>query len=160
MSIEKQFKGNVGVYLVAAKLSQMNFIALTTARNTKGYDVVVLNPSTNRGKGIQVKCSDQWEFPILQSFLKDYMKEIRKKILCDFVFVDISNPAQPRFFVIPRKEMKDVAKKSIEKWIHRTPKRKPVKAEKKTEKKKQLWALDLDEIVKYENNWKSLLGNL
>jgi len=50
LSIEKQFKGSIGVYLVAAKLSQMNLIALTTARNTKGYDVVVLNSSTNKGK--------------------------------------------------------------------------------------------------------------
>ena len=160
MSIEKQFKGNVGMYLVAAKLSQMNLIALTTSRNTRGYDIVVLNPSTNRGKGIQVKCSDQEEFPIMQSFLKDYVEEIQKKILSDFVFVDISNLAQPRFFVIPQEEMKSVVKKSIEKWIYRTPKRKSVKETKRTEEKKQLWTLDLDDIVKYEDNWKPLLESL
>jgi hypothetical protein len=86
--IEKQFKSDVGVYLVAAKLSQMNLIALTTSRNTKGYDIVVLEPSTNQGRGIQVKCSDKSEFPVMQSLLRDYQQEIPKKIVSDFVFVD------------------------------------------------------------------------
>ena len=160
MKIEKRFKGNVGMYLVAAKLSQMNLIALTTSRNTRGYDIVVLNPSTNRGKGIQVKCSDQREFPIMQSFLKDYLEEIQKKILCDFVLVDISNPEQPRFFVIPQEEMKSVVKKSIEEWMYRTSHRKSIEEMKKTEEKKQQWTLDLDDIGKYEDNWKPLLESL
>jgi hypothetical protein len=61
--VAKDFKGNVGIFLVAAKLSAMNIIALTTSRNTKGYDIVVLNPETNKGKGIQVKCTDKKDFP-------------------------------------------------------------------------------------------------
>jgi hypothetical protein len=159
MKTDKRFKGNVGVYLVAAKLSQMNLIALTTSRNTKGYDVVVLNPYTNRGKGLQVKCSDREEFPIMQSFLKDYEQEIQKRILCDFVFVDISNSDNPRFFIIPLKEMRRVIKISIEEWIHQ-PHKKPIEEMKKTEEKKQQWTLGLEDIEKYENKWKLLLKDL
>jgi hypothetical protein len=160
LSIEKQFKGNVGMYLVAAKLSQMNLIVLTTSRNTKGYDIVVLNPSTNRGKGIQVKCSDRREFPILQSFLKDYLQEIQRKIMSDFVFVDISNLEHPRFFVIPMEEMRRVIQKSIEEWMYRTPHKKSIAEMKKTEKKKQQWTLDLEDIEEYEDNWKPLIESL
>jgi hypothetical protein len=155
LNIERQFKGNVGMYLVAAKLSQMNLIALTTSRNTKGYDIVVLSPSTNRGKGIQVKCSDRGEFPILQSFLKDYLQEIQRKMLSDFVCVDISNPEHPRFFVVPLEEMRRVVQKSIEEWMYRTPHKKSIEEMKKTEEKKQQWTLE-----KYEDNWKPLIESL
>lgn len=160
MNIEKQFKGNVGMYLVAAKLSQMNLIALTTSRNTRGYDVVVLNPSTNKGKGIQIKCSDRQEFPIMQSFLKDYEQEIQKKILCDYVFVDILSPDKPRFFVVPQEEMKQVLKESIESWIFPIRSGKSFEEMKRTEKKKQLWTVDLDNLEEYEDNWSSLIESL
>ena len=145
------------MYLVAAKLSQMNLIALTTSRNTRGYDIVVLNPSTNRGKGIQVKCSNRGEFPVMQSFLKDYLEEIQKKILSDFVFVDISNPEKPRFFVVPLEEMRKVIKTSIEEWIYHSTHRKSIEEMKRTEKKKQQWTLDLGDIIRYEGKWKPLI---
>ena len=45
---ERQFKGNLGMFLVCAELSKHNLIAMPTSRNTKGYDIVVLNPRTNR----------------------------------------------------------------------------------------------------------------
>jgi len=48
MTIEKEFKGNVGLFLVCAEFSKRNLIAMPTSRNTKGYDVVVLNPKTNK----------------------------------------------------------------------------------------------------------------
>lgn len=160
MDIGRQFKGSVGTYLVAAKLSRMNLIALTTSRNTKGYDIVILNPPNNRGKGIQVKCSDKKEFPIMQSFLKDYEEEIQKRILCDFVFVDISDADKPRFFVVPLKNMKDIVKKNIETWMYNQRHKKTIEEMKKTEEKKQQWVLDLDEISGYEDKWKALTENL
>jgi len=148
------------MFLVAAKLSQMNLIALITSRNTKGYDIVVLDPLTNRGKGIQVKCTDRKEFPVMQSFLKDYEQEIQKKIMSDFVLVDISKPDKPRFFIVPLEEMKIVVKKNIEQWMYNSPHRKSIVEMKKNEEKKQQWVLDLDDIEKYENNWKSLIDSI
>lgn len=153
MTTEKQYKGNVGMFLVAAKLSQMNLIALTTSRNTKGYDIVALDPATNRGKGIQVKCSDKKEFPIMQSFLKDYEQEVQRKIVTDFVFVDISDPDNARFFIVPMTDMKTLVRKNIENWTYGTRHRKPLEEMKKTEEKKQQWVLDLEEIEEYENKW-------
>ena len=68
--LEKQMKGQVGVHLVASKLFQKKLVALTTPRNMVGYDIVVFNPYTNKGKGIQVKYTDQKEFPIINSSYK------------------------------------------------------------------------------------------
>lgn len=160
VSIEKQYKGNIGMFLVAAKLSQMNLIALTTSRNTKGYDIVVLDPVSNRGKGIQVKCSDRKEFPILQSFLKDYQQEIQRKILTDFVLVDISDYDRPRFFVVPMTKMRELVKKNLEHYIDKAEHRKPIDEMIKTETKKQGWAVKLKDVEEYEDNWKNLVENL
>jgi hypothetical protein len=153
--IEKQFKGNIGVHLVAAKLFQMNLIALTTSRNTRGYDIVVFNPATNRGKGIQVKCTDKEEFPVMQSFLKDYAGEVDRKILSDFIFVDISIDGSPSFFILPRDEMRLLLKKTIQKWIDGNH-RKPIEDMIRDEKKKQQWAIATEDLTKYRNNWTSL----
>jgi hypothetical protein len=155
LSIEKSYKGNIGVFLVAAKLSQMNLIALTTSRNTKGYDIVVLDPSTNRGKGIQVKCTDKKEFPIMQSFLKDYKQEIQRKIPTDFVFVDISDYNKPRFFIVPMMEMRDLVKRHIETYIQKSKHRIPIEEMMKKETKKQGWVVKPNDIQKFEDNWKN-----
>jgi len=51
MEIKKEFKGSVGLFLVCAELSKQNLIAMPTSRNTKSYDIIVLNPDTNRSIG-------------------------------------------------------------------------------------------------------------
>ena len=89
-AIAPQFKGNLGLFLVCAELSKRNLIAMPTARNTKGYDIVVLNPKTKKAVPIQVKCTDKRDFPILNTHWRDYEDRIEDSILCDFVFVDIS----------------------------------------------------------------------
>jgi hypothetical protein len=58
----------------------MNLIALTTLRNTKGYDIFVLNPETNEGKGIQVKWTDKKDFPIANTYLKIVKEELHQKL--------------------------------------------------------------------------------
>lgn len=156
---EKQFKGNEGIFLVAAKLSKMKLIALTTSRNTKGYDIVVLNPMTNKGKGIQVKCTDRKDFPILNMHTEDYEKELRQKITCDYVLVDISNNI-PRFLVIPQQDMLKILEKKVRDWTARNHK---VRHE-ETGKKKQLWTINISkmegELNKYEDNWESILKGI
>lgn len=160
MAIDKQFIGATGVYLVAAKLSQMNLIALTTSRNTKGYDIVVLDPVTNKGIGLQVKCNITKDFPVMQSFLKDYLDEIKKKIITDYVFVDISDPEKPRFFVVSQDEMKKVVKKSVEDYMYTSTHKRPIEEMKKTEVSKQQWTVWIDDLVPFENKWQTLTSSL
>jgi hypothetical protein len=156
--IQPRFKGNVGVFLVAAKLSAMNMVALTTSRNTKGYDIVILNPETNKGKGIQVKCTDKKEFPVVGTFLKTIEEELREKITCDFVFVDISR--EPRFFILSKDELSSIIKTNTQRWLTVGKHRKPPEKMIATEKKKQLHVVKLSDIEKYENNWGLILHDL
>lgn len=114
---EPRFKGNVGIFLVCAELSKNNLIAMPTSRNTKGYDIVVLKPETNKSVGLQVKCTDKKDFPVMSSHWKDYKKKI-EGILCDFVFVDISDSNKPRYFVLSDVEIKNLLKSKTENYLH------------------------------------------
>ncbi len=58
-----------------------NLIALPTSRNTKGIDLVILNDESNKSVGLQIKCSDKKEYPVINSYWYDYKEEIRKKII-------------------------------------------------------------------------------
>ena len=117
MKIKKEFKGNVGLYLVCAELSKRNLIALPTSRNTKGYDVITLNPSTNKSIGLQVKCSDRREFPIFSSQWKNYEDKLNEKIISPFIFVDISNIDHPRYYILTEKEMKNFMKNTFNDYV-------------------------------------------
>ena len=58
-ALKKEYKGNVGLFLVCLEISKKNLIALPTSRNTRGLDLIVLHPDTNKAVGLKVKCSDQ-----------------------------------------------------------------------------------------------------
>jgi hypothetical protein len=153
--IAKEFKGNVGIFLVASKLSAMNIIALTTSRNTKGYDIVVLNPETNKGKGIQVKCTDKEDFPVVSALFRTMHEELRKTIICDFVFVDISSE-QTRYFILSKDEVINIIETRTKEWYDKSKHRKPPEES----NKKILHAFKLSSIEKYENNWNQILQDL
>jgi hypothetical protein len=145
------------MFLVCAELSRRNLIALPTSRNTKGYDIVVMHPETGKSIGIQVKCTDKKAFPILNSHYGDYTQVIEDKIVCPFVFVDISDKAKPRYFILSDKEMEQSLKKVIEGSMKRRGERLGQNQEeilqKEKGKKPQLWALALGEIECFENHW-------
>jgi hypothetical protein len=71
-NIGREFKGNLGLYLVCVELSKLNLITMPTTRNTKGYDIMVMNPATNKATGVQVKCTDKKDFPVIASHWSDY----------------------------------------------------------------------------------------
>ncbi len=165
-SVQKEFKGNVGLYLTAAKLSAMNLIVLTTSRNRKGCDIVILNPKTNKGKGIQVKCTNKKVFPIINTHLRTLKKELHQKITCDFVFVDISTDT-PRFLILTKDEVCDLiecrTKESFEirteEWVAKGKNRKSVE-ELMASEKPVLHSFKLSEIAKFENKWDKILYDL
>lgn len=55
MSSAKQLTGMRGVYLVAAELSRLGFIASPTSRSAIGADILVTDQSCNRTYAVQVK---------------------------------------------------------------------------------------------------------
>jgi hypothetical protein len=146
-SIKPQFKGNVGMFLVCAELSKYNLIAMPTSRNTKGYDIIVLNPETNKSVGLQIKSTDKKEFPILSSHWYNYIQKIEEKILCDFVFVDISDLEHPNYLILSVKKVKNLLKSVIKRYlINRQEKynltlEELLEKEKKEKRKQDLWVI-------------------
>lgn len=167
-NIEKQFKGNLGMFLVCAELSKHNLIAMPTSRNTKGHDIVVLNPETNIGMAIQVKCTGQPKsgFPIASSHWKDCESIFEKKIISDFVFVDISEIEKPKYFIVPRKEVKQILKASADKYIQKTLLKHGKTLQQMEQeaadqnKKPNLWAMSLSDIEIYEDRWENITDKL
>jgi len=161
-----QFKGNLGMFLVCAELSKRNLIAMPTSRNTKGYDIVVLNPETNAAVGIQVKCTDRKEFPILSSHWRDYEEKIEEKIVSDFVFVDISDSDKPNYFIVTDKELKALLKSSIKKYVsdygdkHDLSWERMLEKEKTEKRKPDLWVIRLKDIEAYKNRWETITDRL
>jgi len=165
-NVKRQFKGNVGIFLVCAEFSKKNLIAMPTSRNTEGYDIVVLNPETNKSIGVQVKCTDKREFPIITTHWGDYEKKIEEKILCDFVFVDISNLDKPHYFVLSGEEVKNLLKSHIKSYLSEYQKRhnltfeQMLEKEKRTERMPDLWAIKLNDLEKHEGKWEIISNRL
>lgn len=164
--IESQFKGNIGMFLVCAELSKRNLIAMPTSRNTKGYDIVVLDPKTNVAVGIQVKCTDRKEFPVLSTYWRDYEEKITEKIVSDFVFVDISDLDKPNYFIVADTELKDLLKSSIKKYASDYEGRHSLSWESMLDKemteklKPNLWVVSLKHIEAYKDRWETITNTL
>src|SRR4030042_6043414 len=166
--IKRQFKGNLGMFLVCAELSKRNLIAMPTSRNTKGYDIVVLNPETNAGLAIQVKCTDQTQkgFLVMTSHWKNYEAKIEENIVSDFVFVDISDPGRPNYFVVSEKEMKQIIKSVIEEYLHKFQQRhiltweQMLEKEKNEQRKPNPWSIRLSDIEAYKDRWETITDKL
>ena len=164
--IKTQFKGNLGMFLVCAELSKRNLVAMPTSRNTKGYDVVVLNPETNEAVGIQVKCSDRKEFPVFNTHWNDYQQKTDEKIMSDFVFVDISEPDKPKYFIVGEKEVKRILKSRIEEYLQKYQQKYNLTWEQMLEKEQQekrkpdLWVIKLTDIERCQDKWETIINRL
>jgi len=164
--IKPQFKGNLGMFPVCAELSKRNLITMPTSRNTKGYDIVVLNPETNAAVGIQVKCSDRKEFPILNSHWKDYKEKIKEKITSPFVFVDISDPEKPNYFIVSEEDLKSFLQSSIDGYVsgygqkHGLTQEDMLEMEKASKRKPDLWVVRLTDIEVYKSKWETITNRL
>ena len=117
MELEKGIKGNIGLFLVCAELSKRNLVVLPTFRNTRGYDLIALNPNNNKSLGLQVKCSDKKEFPVFSSYWYNYKLELNRKVLAPFIFVDISDLDNPTYYILTQCEIKCLMKNKIENYI-------------------------------------------
>jgi len=167
--LRKELKGNLGLFLVCAEITKRNLIALPTSRNTKGIDLIILDDETNRSVGLQVKCSDRNEYPVINSYWDNYKKEIQRKIISPFVFVDISdisNINNPKYFILSREETINVLTEVIEQYIARYLQKKNqtrdevIRERKKAGKKKDVWVIKQELIKKYEGKWDTVLNIL
>ena len=122
-SLEKAIIGNVGLYLVASKLSEMGFNVATTSRNTKGCDLIVLDPLNGKSCALQVKTIFHKQTPlIIGSGRYDRLDEL--KLLYNFVIVKKEESVY-RYYIVPREDMKRLIEEAwkhfVEKGCHHKP---------------------------------------
>ena len=162
-TVKKEFKGNIGLFLACVEISKMNLIALPTSRNTKGLDLIVLHPDTNKSVGLQVKCSDKKESPIFSSFWYNYKEVMKSKIISPFIFVDIYELEKPKYFILSQEQITTLLQKKIKNYIDGYTQRKNITFDEICEKEKDKdnnrrknadnWVIKYDELATYFNKW-------
>ena len=91
-----QLTGMRGVYLVAAELSRLGFIASPTSRTAQGADILVTDQACQRAYTVQVKtnfaAANSW-------FVGEHMPVSETHV---FVLVDLqSDKSEPEYYVVP-----------------------------------------------------------
>jgi hypothetical protein len=80
MASMQQLTGMRGVYLVAAELSRLGFIASPTSRSAIGADILVTDQSCQNTFSVQVKTNAHIQF--LASYKKSKRASIEQPYLC------------------------------------------------------------------------------
>lgn len=125
--LDKNLVGIAGVYYTAAKLSHMGYIALVTTRNTKAYDLLAFKQGERKVLPIQVKTRSSGGFRVVGiDDIKTINKELREKITCPFVLVDLKEK-NPEFYILARNQMQELVKRDWDFWINNHKHHKPIR---------------------------------
>ena len=102
MALTNQLTGMRGVYLVAAELSKLGFIASPTSRSATGADILVTDQACQRTYSVQVKTNARvFTFWLLNKKAKEQVSENHI-----YVFVNIRTRKSGEtidFYVVPSK---------------------------------------------------------
>jgi len=135
--------GISGEYFVAAELSRLGHIASITLRNTRGIDILCSSADSSKHVSIQVKTSNKGQ---RNSWMMEKKSEDYFSAKHFYVFVQLNGKEQPKFFIVPSKDVANYIKSDHQKWI---------KGKTKTGKKHKNTPLrkfrDLEE--RYLNRW-------
>ncbi len=121
-----------GEFAVLSKLSFLGFDASLTLGNTKGVDILVLNPATEKMFRVEVKTSfktgnyiknsKDWG-PCIEWILSQNVENNNSKDLF-YIFVILDEKQNQRFFIIPSKIVSEYCKKEHLHWLSGGEKRK------------------------------------
>jgi hypothetical protein len=96
MASKNQMTGMLGVYLVAAELTQRGFIVSPTSRSAKGADLLVTDQECNRAWSVQVKTQrNAASFWLLSKDAKRF-----KSTTHAYVFVNLRGEQRPDYLVV------------------------------------------------------------
>src|SRR4051794_29858173 len=100
-----QLTGMRGVYLVAAELSRLGFIASPTSRSALAADILVTDQACQRAFSVQVKTNSE---------APNFWLVGKHTVVSDthiYVLVNLNSKkdsAQPEYFVVPSSVIKDI----------------------------------------------------
>lgn len=140
MRAKTHMTGMLGVYLVAAELTRLDFIVSPTSRSAFGADLLVTDQKCKMAWSVQVKTNRRVHgFWLLNPRVGETYSDSHI-----YVFVDLKGDARPEYFVVPSTH---VAK------IHRVDKQgDPAKP--------SIWySVHKQDIPEYAEAWGKVFGN-
>ena len=108
--LDKQIVGNIGMYYVCYRLSELGLNAMPTARNARGIDVLAYTADGKEYVGIQVKTLSK-RSPV--GLGKSGKTGIMGDIWC---IVVRGTTGEPKVFVMPSKVVSDHAGQKKDTW--------------------------------------------
>jgi hypothetical protein len=112
--LKHDLTGNAGVMFVAAELCRRGVVALPTARNTEGIDLIASEPSGGKSVAIQVKTSQRKT----KKWLLTQKAESVKSPTIFYVFVNLGLPGEcPEYHVVPSRVVAATIKKGHQNWL-------------------------------------------
>lgn len=105
--------GNCGEYFVAAELERNGFTVAMPMANTKNFDILAINKTTNKQIALQVKTNHTNQ--------KTWTLSQKNEELVDeniyYVFVCLNYKQPPEYYVLPSRIVAKSVKKSHEDWL-------------------------------------------
>ena len=113
--LKNQITGNIGLYNVCLKLSQMGLNVMPTSRNARGIDIIAYDRTGRRFVGIQVKAlSKRNAVPMGKS---------TEGLMGDFWVIVSNLVAEPKVFIMSLGEVKERTQKRgknrVSYWLQR-----------------------------------------
>jgi len=157
--LEKQLLGAAGVYFAAAELSKRGYIALTTSRNLKTYDLFAINPNTNKSLPLQVKSTQQirtnpdYDMYIIKSDCNPRnLDEELKKINLTFIFVYFPSDKNlgHKYFIVPPDDLQALTKTAWKEYMDTSKHRKTIDELESVTHPMGPW---IKHLAPFENRW-------
>lgn len=138
MASKQQLTGMRGVYLVAAELSRLDFIASPTSRSAMGADILATDQKCQNTFSVQVKTNaSTFNFWLLTSKAKEQVSKNHIYVLVNLRQNKLRETIE--YFVVPSKVISD-------KMIY------------SKNKNSEWWAIYLKDVEEYRDKW-SMFGS-
>ncbi len=136
MSQVKQLTGMRGVYLVAAELSRLGYIASPTSRSAIGADILVTDQACNRTYAVQVKTNARtFNFWLVGAKAKTYHSPSHIYVLVNIR--DKKDGESVEYYVVPSAVVAE----------------KTVYSKSATERQSEWYQFNLPEAKNYRDQW-------
>ena len=149
-----------GEYLVAARLSLMGYIAAITPKGAPAVDIVVYDAERDRSALIQVKTTkENYVLLGVNATIDNLDEELDKKITRPYVIVHLTgkwNDAE--FYIIPAKDLKELAKEGYLAWLERGMKHlwKTKEEQEKHARTPQPLSVSIKDLTQYLEKWENI----
>lgn len=138
---EGQLTGMRGVYLVAAELSRLGFIASPTSRGAMGADILVTDPQCTRSFSVQVKSNAvNFGFFLVGKRATEIVSPTHIYALVNLHSKD--GVEAPEFFVVPSEVLAG-------KVVHDKAK----KSRRGDQEPSEWWAVRVKDVAEYKDKW-------